>query len=69
MPPNQRQTQDGMKNKPGQNKKLVLEAFDALFNKRDYAAAETFWSPDYIQHIFLPVGTVCSTWSKPVLLH
>ncbi len=32
------------------NKKLVLDAFDALFNKRDYAAAERFWSPDYIQH-------------------
>ena len=24
--------------------------FDTLFNKRDYAAAEKFWSPDYIQH-------------------
>jgi predicted SnoaL-like aldol condensation-catalyzing enzyme len=33
-----------------QNKKLVLEAFDTLFNKRDYAAAEPFWSPHYIQH-------------------
>ena len=32
------------------NKDLVLEAFDALFNKRDYARAETFWSPKYIQH-------------------
>jgi predicted SnoaL-like aldol condensation-catalyzing enzyme len=32
------------------NKALVLEAFDALFNKRDYAKAEKFWSPDYIQH-------------------
>ncbi len=32
------------------NKDLVLEAFDALFNKRDYARAETFWSPQYIQH-------------------
>jgi predicted SnoaL-like aldol condensation-catalyzing enzyme len=32
------------------NKALVLEAFDTLFNKRDYAKAETFWSPDYIQH-------------------
>jgi predicted SnoaL-like aldol condensation-catalyzing enzyme len=32
------------------NKALVLQAFDALFNKRDYAAAERFWSPDYIQH-------------------
>ena len=33
-----------------QNKNFVLEAFDTLFNKRDYAAAERFWSPDYIQH-------------------
>ena len=32
------------------NKALVLEAFDTLFNQRDYAAAERFWSPDYIQH-------------------
>ena len=32
------------------NRKLVLEAFDTLFNKRDYAAAERYWSPDYIQH-------------------
>src|SRR5712692_603880 len=32
------------------NKALVLEAFDTLFNKRDYAAAEKFWSPSYIQH-------------------
>jgi predicted SnoaL-like aldol condensation-catalyzing enzyme len=31
------------------NKTLVLKAFDTLFNKRDYAAAEGFWSPDYIQ--------------------
>ena len=35
---------------PEQNKKLVLEAFDTLFNKRDYAAAQRFWSPDYVQH-------------------
>ena len=32
------------------NKALVLEAFDALFNRRDYAAAERFGSPGYIQH-------------------
>jgi predicted SnoaL-like aldol condensation-catalyzing enzyme len=32
------------------NKDFVLEAFDTLFNKRDYATAETFWSPHYIQH-------------------
>ena len=38
------------KTRPEQNKALVLEAFDTLFNKRDYATAERFWSPDYIQH-------------------
>src|SRR6202140_5603626 len=32
------------------NKAIVLEAFDTLFNKRDYIAAERFWSPQYIQH-------------------
>ena len=32
------------------NKTIVLEAFDALFNKKDYVAAERFWSPNYIQH-------------------
>src|SRR5213592_2864622 len=39
-----------MNNASEKNKRLVLEAFDTLFNKRDYAAAEKFWSPDYIQH-------------------
>jgi predicted SnoaL-like aldol condensation-catalyzing enzyme len=32
------------------NKALVLDAFDTLFNKRDYAAAEKYWSANYIQH-------------------
>jgi predicted SnoaL-like aldol condensation-catalyzing enzyme len=32
------------------NKTIVLKAFDTLFNKRDYAVAERFWSPNYIQH-------------------
>jgi predicted SnoaL-like aldol condensation-catalyzing enzyme len=32
------------------NKSLVLKAFDTLFNQRDYEAAASFWSPDYIQH-------------------
>ena len=32
------------------NKALVLEAFDTLFNQRDYVAAERYWSPEYIQH-------------------
>jgi predicted SnoaL-like aldol condensation-catalyzing enzyme len=29
---------------------IVLNAFHTLFNKRDYASAERFWSPRYIQH-------------------
>jgi predicted SnoaL-like aldol condensation-catalyzing enzyme len=33
-----------------QNKALVLEAFDALFNQRDYTGAERYWSDRYIQH-------------------
>jgi predicted SnoaL-like aldol condensation-catalyzing enzyme/ketosteroid isomerase-like protein len=35
---------------PEQTKKIVLQAFDTLFNRRDYKGAEKFWSPDYIQH-------------------
>ena len=35
---------------PEQNKAIVLKAFDTLFNKRDYEAAERYWSPNYIQH-------------------
>ena len=38
------------KTTPQQNKALVLEAFDTLFNRRDYEAAERFWSDRYIQH-------------------
>lgn len=38
------------KTTPEQDKVLVVEAFDTFFNKRDYAAAERYWSPDYIQH-------------------
>jgi predicted SnoaL-like aldol condensation-catalyzing enzyme len=40
---------------PASNKAIVLEAFDTLFNKRDYEAAERFWSPEYIQHR-APIG-------------
>ena len=36
--------------KEARNKALVLKAFDTLFNKRDYAAAERLWSPNYIRH-------------------
>jgi predicted SnoaL-like aldol condensation-catalyzing enzyme len=39
-----------MTNTAEQNKALVLEAFETLFNRRDYAAAQRFWSPEYIQH-------------------
>jgi predicted SnoaL-like aldol condensation-catalyzing enzyme len=39
--------EESLKNK---NKAIVLEAFNTLFSRRDYAAAESFWSPDYIQH-------------------
>lgn len=37
-------------NQSSKNKAIVLKAFDTLFNLRDYAGAETFWSPDYVQH-------------------
>ena len=36
--------------KQEKNKALVFEAFDTLFNKRDYASAQRYWSPHYIQH-------------------
>ncbi len=35
---------------PEDNKALVLAAFDALFNRRDYDSAARFWSDAYIQH-------------------
>jgi hypothetical protein len=37
----------------------VLNAFDTLFNKRDYASAERFWSPRYTStaHTFRPAVT------------
>src|SRR6202453_2983865 len=35
---------------PERNKAIVLEAFETLFNKRDYAAAEGFWPPNYTQN-------------------
>ena len=38
------------KTTPEQNKALVLEAFEVLFNNRDYVAAERYWSDRYIQH-------------------
>jgi predicted SnoaL-like aldol condensation-catalyzing enzyme len=38
-----------IKTTPAQNKTLVLQAFDTLFNKRDYHTAERYWSSNYIQ--------------------
>lgn len=35
---------------PEQNKALVLKAFNALFNQRDFDTATALWSPDYLQH-------------------
>jgi predicted SnoaL-like aldol condensation-catalyzing enzyme len=32
------------------NKELVLEALDSLFSRRNYVAAERYWSPHYIHH-------------------
>jgi predicted SnoaL-like aldol condensation-catalyzing enzyme len=32
------------------NRSIVLEAFETLFNKRDYAKARKFWTSNYIQH-------------------
>jgi predicted SnoaL-like aldol condensation-catalyzing enzyme len=32
------------------NKETVRQAFDVLFNQRDYAAAQGFWADEYIQH-------------------
>jgi hypothetical protein len=56
--------------KPGsedRNVQTVLNAFDSLFNKRDYASAERFWSPHYIQHsAHIPPGRDGPlTWSRP----
>jgi predicted SnoaL-like aldol condensation-catalyzing enzyme len=38
------------KSREEKNKSIVLEAFETLFNKRDYLNALDFWSPQYIQH-------------------
>jgi predicted SnoaL-like aldol condensation-catalyzing enzyme len=47
-PPNRRTIVS--KTTSAQNKAIVLEAFDTLFNNRDYVTAERFWSDRYIQH-------------------
>ena len=49
--------------KTERNKAIVLEAFDTLFNKRDYAAAKRLWSDRYIQPAptALQAARACST--------
>ena len=54
------------------NKALVLEAFDTLFNKRDYVAAERYWSTHYIQHsAHIAPGREMRpcTWRQPLAAH
>ena len=48
------------------NKALVLEAFETLFNTKDFVAAEKFWSSNYIQTalIFYLGATASSVWSR-----
>ena len=41
------------------NEGIVLEAFETLFNKRDYAAAKRYWSPDYV-----PTQRSYRTWPR-----
>jgi hypothetical protein len=48
--------------KQEKNKALVLEAFDTLFNKRDYLAAE-YWS-HYIQQRSYRTGSAGSVQSS-----
>ena len=44
------QTTEEKKTTEEKNKALVLEAFDTLFNKRDFEAAKRFWAAEYVQH-------------------
>ncbi len=42
---------------PAENKAIVIEAFETLFNRRDTVGAAKYWSPDYIQHsAHVPAG-------------
>jgi hypothetical protein len=56
---------DMTKTAPKQNKALVLEAFDTLFNKRDYEAAAHFWTgtTSSTAPISSLAATACSTSS------
>jgi hypothetical protein len=46
------------------NKALVLEAFDTLFNRKDFAAAEKFWPTTFnTALIFHRDATASLIWS------
>jgi hypothetical protein len=49
------------------NRMFVLGAFGTLANRRDFVAAQRFWSPDYIPHSahVRRAETACSTWPRP----
>jgi len=57
--------------KESRNKALVLKAFDALFNRRDYAEAERIITPGHIQHSASSVRSRgdCSISSKGYRRH
>lgn len=46
------------------NRTFVIGAFDTLANRRDFVAAQCFWSPDYIQHrvVRLEDGLIAEHW-------
>ena len=51
---------------PDATKAFLLEAFDTLFNRRDYEAAVRFWSADYIQHsAHIPPGRLATSHTRP----
>jgi hypothetical protein len=70
LPVSKRRIAMAVPTKPGSEDssiQTVLNAFDTLFNKRDYASAERFWSPhtSSTAHIFHPAATGSLAWSRP----
>ncbi|HEX9589383.1 MAG TPA: hypothetical protein VGA15_16760 [Bradyrhizobium sp.] len=48
-----------------ESKASMLEAFETLFNQRDYEAAKRYWSSNYIQHI-APGGATALRMRRPL---
>jgi predicted SnoaL-like aldol condensation-catalyzing enzyme len=46
------------------NRTFALGAFGTLADRRDFVAAQRFWSPDYIQHrvVRLEDGLIAERW-------